>query len=560
MYSYEAFLGGVEEGVRASYHRQILDKNREEDGAFISPDWGMASACHASNASYLCRACLAYMADGSSLEGDKDLLERVMRSIAFQRRWQRETGLVDLPLVNLHSAPDTGFTINFLSPTIEIARGLASGGNAGAAQIAEALGEYVRTAATGMIERGFHTPNHRWVVVSALAQAMKLFPEIDATAYAERILAETIDMNEDGEYSERSNGAYNAVCNQSLIHIADYMDKPEMLDLVRRNLNMMVKMFYPNGTIYTSVSGRQDRAGTIIPGGGDVFFVMAQRDRNGVWATVADMLGDEVISKKGGGGEVIEFLLHPEYRDDTVEREPIPTHFDAYLPSSKIWRIQRGQLTATAAAGISSPFELKYGDAHLKGVKINANWFHIGLFKPTTMEQIENGVRMTYVTKSHGRPAYDMPLGRAVAFDGWSGTFHERNFWELEPFLMTLDITEVDGGFDLHFRTEGGLDRVMFDIECYFGTPGEWETDTEVMPVSGQAVIMKSGYGVFRSGSYGIKVGPGIAEHRMWGMRGWDGGGGVFKVRLLPLSPVDHTLEIRYGMWSMTEDALVLDE
>ena len=49
---------------------------------------------------------------------------------------------------------------------------------------------------------------------------MTLFPEVEAGAYVERILAETVDINEDGEYTERSTGVYNAVCNRSLRFIS----------------------------------------------------------------------------------------------------------------------------------------------------------------------------------------------------------------------------------------------------------------------------------------------------------------------------------------------------
>ena len=89
-----------------------------------------------------------------------------------------------------------------------------------------------------MIDRGFHTPNHRWVVCSALAQAMTLFPEVEAGAYLGRILAETVDINEDGEYTERSTGVYNAVCNRSLRFMADHLGRPDLLDPVRRNLEI----------------------------------------------------------------------------------------------------------------------------------------------------------------------------------------------------------------------------------------------------------------------------------------------------------------------------------
>jgi hypothetical protein len=558
MYAYEQFVERLVSDVRKSLSRQILVEGSVDDGAFILPAFGTSSACHASNGSYLSSACWALLADGSDLRGDDDLFERILRSIAFQRRRQRSTGLVDLPTVNLHSPPDTGFTILQFAPIVKLARRLAAQGDEQAESIATELGVYVLSAASGMVGRGFHTPNHRWVVCSALGQAMELFPEIDALEYIESILAETIDMNEDGEYSERSNAGYNSLCNQCLIGIADTLDKPEMLDLVRRNLDMTLHVLHHDGSIYSSVSRRQDRGSVVVPGGAaSVFYEMARRDGNGVYASVADMIAPTALEQHGATGGVALFMTTPEYRTDDLVRQPIPSEYNVHMPSAQIWRVRRGLLSATAAAGISSPFELRYGDVHMKGLKVHANWFNIGQFKPETFERTTEGVRMTHTTLEHGRPGYDMPLGREVPYDGWSDTWLIRDFWMHEPFVMTMDVREVEGGFDVTFSAEGGMDRVMFDIECYFGSPGVWETDELLMNANSEAVILKSGYGVYRNGDHGISVGPGLAQHENWAMRGWDGTGPAFRVRMTPLSPVNHTVELRYGIWSVGEKRLI---
>ncbi len=172
--------------------------------------------------------------------------------------------------------------MQLLAPVVELARRHAAAGNGRAAEIADTLGEYVRTAAAGMVGRGFHTPNHRWVVCSALAQALTLFPDLPARDYLDSILAEGIDINADGEYTERSTGIYNAVCNRSLRFMADGLDRPDLLDHVRRNLDLMAHLFHHDGTVVTSISNRQDRGQRVVPLSiADSFYDLARRDGMG---------------------------------------------------------------------------------------------------------------------------------------------------------------------------------------------------------------------------------------------------------------------------------------
>ncbi|MBT5829090.1 MAG: hypothetical protein HOH77_02750, partial [Candidatus Latescibacteria bacterium] len=253
MYTYESVLQSQTKRVKAALARQILDSNDPAFGAFLSERSGAhPNADHGCNASDLASACYVFLAEGSNLENNDELFDRIQKSIAFQRKWQRPTGLIDLVSVNWESPPDTGFTVQLLSPVVEVARQKAQTGNKRAQEIADTLGEYVRTAAAGMIDRGFHTPNHRWVVCSGLSQALLLFPELPARDYVDRILAETIDINADGEYTERSTGVYNAVCDRSLRFMADSLNKPELLDAVRKNLDIMAHLFHEDGTVVTS--------------------------------------------------------------------------------------------------------------------------------------------------------------------------------------------------------------------------------------------------------------------------------------------------------------------
>jgi hypothetical protein len=559
VYAYEPIRRHLERSVRESYARQVLDPARFDHGAFLSERDGCANPDHTANAKDLAGACYVFLAEGSDLAGDDDLFERIELAIAFQRRSQRPTGLIDLISINWESPPDTGFTVQLLATVVELARRHAATGDERARIIADTLGEYVRTAAAGMIGRGFHTPNHRWVVCSALAQAQALFPDLAARGYVDSILAEGIDINADGEYSERSTGIYTAVCNRSLRFMADNLDKPELLDHVRKSLDLTAHLFHHDGTVVTSISNRQDRGQRVVPLSiADSFYDLARRDGNGVWASLADHLVAHGSDAAHGVWLIQPFLACPDYRHDTLARQPLPDKYRKVYPASGLWRVRSGLLSATAATGNLTAFAVRCGDVALKAVKIASTYSMAGTFAAETLEATEGGVRLTHQAAAKHIPGYDLPLGRPVPPGEFARLRPERERWTLPLMDQILDIREVDGGFDLRVRTQGGLDRVTYQFECCFEGPGEWETADQVIRVdNGQTTILKSGHGVFHRGEHGISVGPGSDAHRMWQMRNTEPEPDSFRVLLTFRTPIDRILEIRCGRWSPATKGLL---
>jgi hypothetical protein len=557
MYAYEPILASQNRRLNEAYPTQILDETNPALGAFVTGrSGGHPNADHGSNASLLATASYVFLCEGSELEGDDGLFGRIQKSIAFQRNWQRPTGLIDLVSVNWESPPDTGFAVQILSPVVELARRL-SVGNDRAAEIAETLGEFVRTAAKGMIDRGFHTPNHRWVVCSGLAQAMTLFPEIEGREYVNSILAETIDINEDGEFTERSTGVYNAVCDRSLRFMADHLDKPELLDSVRKNLEIMTHLFHEDGTIVTSISNRQDRGQRLVPVGiADSFFDMANRDDDGRWATIADSLLGSGSDAPHSPWLIQPFLQNPDYRTADLQRTSVPDHFARVYRVSGLWRVKRGKLSATAATGNRTVFAVRYGDVDLTSIKFSGTYMNTTNFEAGEIETIEGGVRL--IKQGTRKPGYQLPLNAPVPLGEFGKVRATREQWSLPTIDLTVELTEVDNGFDLRYLTEGGLDRIPIEIEFAFDAPGEWETADQVTPVSnGQSTILKSGIGIFHRGNEGISIGPGSDVHRHWAMRNSDPAHDRFRVLVTLQTPIDHTIEIRYGTWSAASKNLI---
>ena len=562
MYAYHHILRGQEDRIRLSYAHQVLDENRPDHGAFLSErSGGHPNADHGSNASHLATACYVFFAEGSTLEGDEELYERICLAIGFQRRWQRPTGLIDLVSINWESPPDTGFTTQLLSPVVDVARRKAAEGDDRALEIADSLGEYVRTAAQGMIGRGFHTPNHRWVVCSGLSQAMTLFPDLPGRDYVDSILAETIDINDDGEFTERSTGVYNAVCNRSLRFMANNLGKPELLDPVRKNLDIMAHLFHADGTVVTSISNRQDRGQRVVPVSiADSFFDMAQRDGNGEWAGIADRLVGGDTDLPHSPWLLQPFMQDLEYREESLERRPPPDDFTTIYPTSGLWRVRRGKLSATAATGNRTAFSVRYGDINLKSLKISGTYMSTTNLVADTLESIPGGIRLIQRGENRRTPGYELPLGKPVPLGEYGNLRGTRDRWTLPVIDLLLDICEEDNGFDLRLKTEGGLDRVPIEIECTFEGPGEWETDNQVIQVeNGQTAILKSNFGTFHSRQEGIRIGPGSGAHRTWQMRSSDPDLGSFRVLITLQTPVDHAFEIRYGEWSLATGELLIN-
>lgn len=157
---------------------------------------------------------------------------------------------------NVDSPPDSAFSVNDLADTALLLRDAPDGP---ARELADALGELLAAVTPALVKGGVHTPNHRWELSAALARLHRLEPR---AALAERVgqwLAEGVDIDADGLYSERSANYAAHVSNPSLLTIADVFDRPDLIDAVERNLDATLDLILPDGTVETVLSRRQDQ-------------------------------------------------------------------------------------------------------------------------------------------------------------------------------------------------------------------------------------------------------------------------------------------------------------
>ena len=547
---YEKTIASLDTAVARIILDQVLDQDRPDFGGYFQPQQGFAGPSHVGNASFIQSLALAYLAPESLYHEDTNILERLLHSIRFQERSTRDTGFVDIPHTNFDSPPDTGFVLQQLGSVSHLLA--RSPDVAGVGQVDAVLTPYLRNCASAVAGGGFHTPNHRWVVASGLALVHALHPDPALESAIDAYLAEGIDLSPDGEYSERSAGGYNAVINRSLILIAESIGRSDMLDCARKSLDTMLTFLQPDWTILTALSRRQDKGMRRVPTNCiDSFYYLACLDGDEHLSAATHALFDR-------GGHTNAWLaymmgIHPEWRDSPSVKGQVESSYSRHLPHSGVWRVRRDDMAATAATGIEGFLSLTYGEAILQGMRVHAPYFAGASFTARSLDVSGNVAKLTLGSNFllPQLPGYWLPLNRPVAWEDLPHEIlHERDQLPRPEFEVDATITEVDGGFDVHLATRGGMDHVPFQIEFLFDAPGRVELpEASIDAAVGGSLFLNSGTMIYRVGADAITIGPGLRGHRSIYPIAGEG----FRVYATTWSPVDHAMEIRYHRWSEAE-------
>lgn len=526
---------------------QILDEAHPDYGAIVNPSYGCAD--NKASSLFITEAVYAWLGRDAR---DATLLARANLAADSLLRAQRPSGNIDLLSVNPDSGPDTGFTVQQLCTVFELGAGALKQDTQGAELLAK-LETFIRRAVPGMLSGGFHTPNHRWVIVSALVQAKALFPDLAVAQTVESYLAEGIDIDDEGCFIERSVGVYDAVNNRSLLFIAEHWDCPDALPAVQRSLDFDLYLLHDDGTAETGLSRRQDYGTRAVALGLVACYLHAHHlAPNPIFVAAAQWLWARAEMPPSHLQWTVYALLRfgdPAPVDAASTNTVLPTRYNRHFPHNGIWRIRQERLSASFFAGATRLLSLVHGQAELTSLKISLTYFgsDCGRFFGDEMNvEGRRGVLRNHGLRRPRRPGYELPLGRAVLPDRWSETFDERSLRDLPPLTAELHVEEVAGGFDLRYHLLDGLEGIAAQIAFDFPPGGIWETsETRTQPAAGQVIFLKSGYGEMRYGSDTIRIGPGAMSHSMWQMRDAEPAPDHVRVLLTFWTPVDHAFQIR---------------
>jgi hypothetical protein len=390
------------------------------------------------------------------------------------------------------------------------------------------------------------------VIVGALAQTARLFPDIDVRDVVRAYVAEGFDLDAEGTYLERSMGVYDAVTNRSLLLFAENWDDPDDIAAAHAaaeaNLTLNLHMLHADGTAETGLSRRQDYGTRAVP---TVLIApylhSAAVTPNPVFVRAAQMLWEKADKTKLRNMSWQAYTLM-KFGEPPASEAELPHDFTKHYPLNRFWRVRRDKLSATVFGGVTRLMALTYGAAEMTSLKIAQTYFGVGLFTGDSL-QVDG---QTAVLRSEGphrphRPGYDLPAGRPVSRDSWDAINLLRDYKPLPPPTSALHITATDDGFKFHYETLDGLDRVAAQIALDFPAGGLWETgDTALTTQPGQVIFLKRGSGRMRYGNDVIEIGPGANAHLYQHMRESEPPeAGLVRVLLTFVTPVSHRFALR---------------
>ena len=505
---------------------QVTDAQSRWCGGVPDP-WGI-HYCH--TAAELLRDCAAsYYHPQSAHHSSAALLEQMKLLAGFLTRCQNAEGNIDLFATNFNSPPDTGFAVHHVGTAAKLAQ--MNGDEA----VLSFLRDFLLRAGQGLSKGGIHTPNHRWVVSSALAQINDLFPDPQYVTRIDQWLAEGVDIDEEGQYTERSTAGYNAVVNDALVVMAHKLKRDELLEPVRKNLDAMAYLLHPDGEVVTEISRRQDlnSRGTM-----DKYWFalryMAARDENGLYASMFNVVKPE-------SAVLARVMEYPELEKPLAAATPIPDNYEKDYPIYGVTRIRRGKTSATILQKNNSRWiSLRRGAAVINAIRFASAFFGKGQFVPVSFEKRDGAYHFGQTL----RGAYMQPIADPgllpVRPEAWSDLVSKRRGSQICKLAYEAGIRETEQGFEITISAQG-TDNVPFAVEINLREGGEL-TGVSAAPNTADAFLLKDGFAEYRMGGDGFRFGPGKAAHAWVQMRGAEGKLPGPSVYLTGYTPFQHTL------------------
>lgn len=469
------------------------------------------------------------------------LLEKSMLKAAdFLLRNQHSDGTIDLLSTNFHSPPDTGFTVE----PVALAYGLMVRHNI-LPKVVSKLATFLKNAGEALAVGGIHTPNHRWVVCMALARIYEHFPQPKYLSRIDRWLSEHIDIDPDGQYTEKSTLVYSPIVNRCLITVARIFNRKELLEPVRKNLQMTLFYVHPNGEVVSEASGRQDRdtIGTM-----ERYYYsyryMAIYDEDGEFAAMTRQIpltvtGARLVRELG-------MLLEDDFlRKDLPASAKMPDEYIRVFPYSNLARIRRKNRDTTILGNTNTFLTFQHGEAVLAGIRLNASFFGSkGQFLPPEIRQQEELFVLRYDSTG---PYYQPYPSEGIDPDGdWEKMPREnRPHSEVQQLSYLVTIRENPKGITIGITVQG-TDHVPVALEMAFRSGG---TLSGVSTVEGieDAYLLEEGMGTYQMGNDRIIFGPGSKAHSWTQLRGAPPKMDAMSVYLTGYTPFSREITITEG-------------
>lgn len=531
---YQRVILDTQDRVVKSLQIQILDKESPRYGGFADP----AGIVQAKFAIYRTASMTAaYCNEDTCFYHDKRVLESILTGLDYVMRVQHENGLFDYITCNFFSAPDTAFCIKKLLPVYQYLRGRRDGssgpeGGNGQAEsgksvesggkstvltaeencILDKVEHIVRQGAYGLLQGGFHTPNHRWAIASVLMACSRLFDSKEMEQAASAYLNEGIDCNEDGEFAEKSAGNYNRINNDAMILLSEATGDPSYEQNALRNLRMMLTYWEPDDSVFTANSTRFDKDRLIYPKDYYMEYLkMGMKYDIPEFLQMCNTIFDIVDRRQITSPDfLIWFMLNPEYRKLEYQGSYQRPDFQSFYQESGIARGQQGSFTYTVMNGKSNFLYLHNGTMKLE-MKVAGSFCEHRAFKSERMEAVSPG---EYHLSQTMRGWYYLPFAeKPSTSDWWKMDNASRDKKSGPDMQIDVWVKEAGNGIDVRVKTSG-VEGAPWRIELAFSGVNFLTNDYVDLPLTGsETVVVKHGYTEVGNGKDTLIVGPCFGEH-----------------------------------------------
>ena len=487
--------------------RQITDAGDDRFGGFWTDDFHVEPR---QSGFFLGLMIGSFVDEKSRWYLDDTLAGAIRNVIVYMQRHQRPDGCFDLTPCNYASPPDTAFMINALLNGWWLLEKCAA---KEADFIRKPVYNLIAAAAKGIAAGGFHTPNHRWAIAACLLSCEKITGDRSLQERARMYLREGLDINEDGEFAERSAGNYNQVNDDQMIRLYLATGEKRFLEAAASNLKMMYCYFDPDNSVFTNNSTRQDLGKKVYA---DTYYIL--------YLLTGWLLKDEELGRMAGwiwrdcrrrntypdGTEWLQ--LFPEmdgWGEDEAFTADCTKRYDRLFPASDIARFREGDWSCSLLRGKPNCLYFQHG-AFSMYMTVYSNLCDRRNFLADTLEKTENGYRM----KAHAAGWYYLPFDMPPATSDWwaMDNPHTRQKTEGLPLDTLLEIEKMADGVKIHLHTDG-IDQLPLRLEFSFlpggyvrtkhfiqkTLPGEsinvLDGTVEAMGPNGETILLEQAFG-----------------------------------------------------------------
>lgn len=488
--------------------------------------------------SFVISSCIAISCKESFFYKSASLLQEINEAILCLLKMQHEDGTIDLLDTNFHSTPDTGFMVKRMVPAYTF---LKNSGIAGAEKVCKNFEKLLLNAGECLIKGGIHTPNHRWVVSAALTQLNTIWPNPRYVARVEEWFSEHIDLDPDGQYNEKSTYGYSGVVDRVLITVSRGLNKPWILNAVRKNLKMMRYYLHPNGEVVTEASSRQDKGqiGTME----NYYYplrYLALLDQDGEFAAMCRLI--EKTSFNSLAGFLTYFL-----EDETLYRElppdkPLPINYVKAFPYSGVVRMRKADWDATLLSSNTSWLTFHKEKLALQAMRVAASFFGKGQFQTDTIQQ--QGDSWLLSSKLEG-PYYQPYPKDKIDPNGDLNKMPRsvRAKSEVQYFETTVLVTPSETNLVVDIEMKG-TEGVPVSLELIFRKGGEFK-GVEAHATQKDAYLFSGKQASYSKDDQQIVFGPGRIEHKWLQVRGALPAMDAPTVYITGFTPFKHRIELK---------------